>query len=256
MIEFALVFGAGLLAGMMNALAGAGSFVTIPAMILVGVPAVQANASSTVALLPGSLTSAWIYRDGLGPIGAVPIRLLLFVTLIGGMLGGFLLISTSTFIFDAILPWLLLLALLVLIFGRHLGLRLRRHGHIGPTAILVAQFFLGAYGGYFGGGVGLMMMASWTLLDNRDIKSLNAPRTFLVSAANAMAVLTFVFAGAVYWPETLVMLFASIIGGYLGAHLGRRARPEVVRTGTIVLTAFITLAFFIRAYGPGTFKFG
>ena len=112
MIEFALVFGAGLLAGMMNALAGAGSFVTIPAMILVGVPAVQANASSTVALLPGSLTSAWIYRDGLGPIGAVPIRLLLFVTLIGGMLGGFLLISTSTFIFDAILPWLLLLALL------------------------------------------------------------------------------------------------------------------------------------------------
>ncbi len=250
MIEFAVIFGAGLLAGMMNAMAGAGSFVSIPALIAVGVPSVQANASSTVALLPGSMTSAWVYRDGLGPIGAVPLGSLVIVTLIGGVLGALLLLWTPARAFDVILPWLLLVALLVLTFGRGIGNWLRRHGRIGPVTILAVQFALGIYGGYFGGAVGLMMMAMWGLLGDGDIKSLNAPRTFLVSAANLTAVLTFIAAQAVHWPETIVMLVASIIGGYLGARLGRLAPPEVVRQGTLVLTACITLAFFVRTYAP------
>jgi uncharacterized protein len=171
------VSGACLVAGAMNALAGGGSFVSLPALIAVGVPSVQANASSTVALFPGGVASAWAYRDGLGPVGAVSLRALLVTTLIGGVVGAILLLSTPTQTFDFVLPWLLLVACLALGFGRVIGEWLRRRWRIPPAAVLAIQFGLGIYGGYFGDAVGIMMMAVWGLLDSRDLKSLNAPRT-------------------------------------------------------------------------------
>ena len=232
----------------MNALAGGGSFVSLPALIAAGVPSVQANASSTVALFPGGVVSAWAYREGLGPVGTASLRPLLIATLLGGLIGAALLLSTPTSIFDWVLPWLLLLATLALGFGRTLGEWLRRRWRINPMAVLMIQFGLGIYGGYFGGAVGIMMMAVWGLLDDRDLKSLNAPRTLLVTAANSMAVLTFIAARAVHWPETMVMLIAAAAGGYGGAQLGRRAPPQVIRAGTLFLTACITLVFFVRAY--------
>ena len=248
MSHFFLIAGAGFLAGAMNALAGGGSFVSLPALIAAGVPSVQANASSTVALFPGGLASAWAYRDGLAPVGAASLRSLSIATLLGGVMGAVLLLSTPSKAFDLVLPWLLLLATLALGFGRKLGEALRRRWRITPAAVLTIQIGLGIYGGYFGGAVGIMMMAVWGLLDSRDLKALNAPRTLLVSTANIMAVLTFVIARAVHWPETLVMLVAAAAGGYGGAQLGRRAPPNLVRTGTLALTACITVAFFVRAY--------
>jgi uncharacterized membrane protein YfcA len=247
---FLLLSTAGLLAGAMNALAGGGSFVSLPALMAAGLPSVQANASSTVALFPGGLASAWAYRDGLGPVGKVALRPLLLTTLAGGVSGALLLLWTSPQAFNLVLPWLLLLASLALAGGRRLGEWLRRRWHIRPALVLAIQFGLGVYGGYFGGAVGIMMMAVWGLLDKRDLKSLNAPRTLLVSAANAIAVLTFMLAHAVRWPETMVMLVAAIAGGYGGAQIGRRAPPQLIRALTLLLTAVITLVFFARAYLP------
>jgi uncharacterized membrane protein YfcA len=143
---------------------------------------------------PGGVASAWAYRDGLGPVGAVSLRALLVTTLIGGIVGAILLLSTPTQTFDFVLPWLLLVACLALGFGRAIGEWLRRRWRIAPIAVLTVQFGLGIYGGYFGGAVGIMMMAVWGLLDSRDLKSLNAPRTILVSAANTTAVLIFTVA--------------------------------------------------------------
>jgi len=140
-------------------------------------------------------------------------------------------------------PWI------IIAFGRRLGALLRRRWTIRPWAVLLVQFVLGVYGGYFGGAIGIMMTAIWGLLDNCDLKHLNAPRTLLVSAANTMAVITFIVARVVHWPETVVMIVAAIIGGYGGAQIGRRAPSNLVRAGTLVLTACITLAFFVRAYG-------
>jgi uncharacterized membrane protein YfcA len=245
-----LVSGAGLVAGAMNALAGGGSFVSLPALIAAGVAPVQANASSTVALFPGGVASAWAYRDGLGPVGSVELRPLLIATLLGGFAGAVLLLCSSSAAFSFALPWLLLIASLALAFGRRLGEILRSRWHIRPRAVLAVQFALGIYGGYFGGAVGIMMIAVWGLLDKRDLKSLNAPRTLLVSAANAIAVLTFVVAHAVQWRETLAMLVAAIAGGYGGAQIGRRAPAHVIRAATLVLTFCITLAFFVRTYAP------
>jgi uncharacterized protein len=251
MNSFLLIFGAGLLAGIMNALAGGGSFVTLPALISVGMPSVQANASSTVGLFPGTAASAWTYRDGLAPIGTLALRPLLLVTVVGGAIGGFLLLWTPSKTFDFLLPWLLLLATVTLAFDRQIGEALRRRWHIGPPVLLTIQFVLGVYGGYFGGAIGLMMVAVWGLVDNRDLKSMNAPRTLLVTAANTMAVLIFIAARALRWKETFVLLAASTMGGYFGAQVGRRAPSWAIRAGTLIIAGGITLVFFARTYLTG-----
>ena len=243
-----LVAGAGLIAGMMNALAGGGSFVTLPALIAAGVSSVNANTTSTVALFPGQLTSSWAYRDGLGSIGSVPLRSLLIATFVGGALGAVLLLKTPIRTFDVVLPWLLAIATATLAFGSRLGETLRRRWRIGASAVLAVQFCLGVYGGYFGGGVGIMMMAVWSLLGDRTLKSFNAPRTLLVCAANAVAVLIFIAAQAVRWREGLVMLTAAILGAYCGSLLGRRAPAGAIRAATVWLSVGITATFFVRAY--------
>lgn len=246
----ALVVAMGMVAGAMNALAGGGSFVSLPTLIAVGVPPVLANTSSTVALFPGGLASAWAYRDGLRPVGAVPLRALLAATLCGGLAGAVLLLRTPSAAFAFLLPWLLLVASIALAFGRRMGEALRARWRIGAPAVLAVQFALGVYGGYFGGAVGIMMIAMWGLVDECDLKNLHAPRTLLVSAANVVAVLAFIAARAVRWPETLAMLAGAIVGGYGGAHIGRRAPPGVVRALTLLVTSGITLAFFVKTYAP------
>ena len=182
-----ILLGAGLLAGALNAAAGGGSFVTIPALVFAGLPSVAANASSTVALLPGTLASAWAWRRDFRPFEGVPLRTMLLISLGGGLAGALLLLATSERAFDALLPWLLLTGTLVFAFGRQLGVALRRWVSIGPRAVLGAQVVLSVYAGYFGGGVGIMMMAVWSVLGQADVKAMSAARTLLVSAASAVA---------------------------------------------------------------------
>ncbi|WP_322997974.1 sulfite exporter TauE/SafE family protein [Castellaniella sp.] len=244
-----LVAGAGLVAGAMNALAGGGSFVSLPALIAAGVPPVLANTSSTVALYPGSVASAWAYRDSLSGVGDVPLKKLFWVTLLGGSLGALMLLWTSSRAFDFILPWLLLVATLALAFGRRVGEWVRAHGRVHPALVMCLQFGLGIYGGYFGGAVGIMMVAVWGLLGSHDIKRMSGPRVLMVTVANTMAVAIFVAAGAVQWRETAVMLVTASLGGYAGALLGKRIPAPIIRYGTLALTIFITVAFFKRAYG-------
>jgi uncharacterized protein len=240
--------GAGLLAGAMNAAAGGGSFVSIPAMVAVGLPAVAANVSSTVALLPGTLASAWAWREDFRSLQGLSLRSLLLISLAGGLLGAMLLLATSERAFDALLPWLMLLGTLAFAFGRQLGAVLRRWIAIGPATVLGAQILLSIYAGYFGGGVGIMMMAVWSVLGEVDIKAMSAARTLLVSASNAVAVLWFALAGPVRWPETVIMLVVAIIGGYAGARLARLVPAPVLRRGVILFGVAMTITFFWRAW--------
>ena len=239
---------AGLLAGSMNALAGGGSFVTLPVLIAAGLPSVVANASSTVALYPAGIASAWVYRRGLGEVCGVPLRPTLAATLAGGLLGSLLLLRTPEGAFDKVLPWLLLVASVTLIVGPRLGVLVRAHVRAGLPTVIAIQVGLGLYGGYFGGAVGLMMIAAWSLLDAADLKALNPARTLLVSAANTVAVLCFALAGAVHWADAGLVGAGAVCGSYAGAHLGRRLPASLVRSATIVLAVGMTALFFLRAY--------
>ena len=241
---------AGLFAGTMNAVAGGGSFVTFPVLVLAGLPLVAANASSTVALFPGTMASTWAYRDDLRGIAGIGLKVLLPISLAGGLTGAMLLLVTPGGVFDAVIPWLLLLATLTFAGGRRLGDWLRDHLRIGRGAFLVVQFILSIYGGYFGGAVGLMMMAVWTLLDSAELKAMAAPRALLVSTANGAAVVCFAVAGAVWWPETLAMMVSAIAGGYYGARFARLLPAAVLRWFVVLLSATVTAAFFLRTYRP------
>jgi uncharacterized membrane protein YfcA len=252
-MELLLLVAAGILAGGMNAIAGGGSFVSFPAMVFVGLPSVAANASSTVALVPGSLASSWAYttgahRMGLHDLGGVRFPVLLGVSVAGGLAGAVLLLVTPVATFDGVIPWLLLLATLTFAFGRQAGAWLRQRLRLGPATLLPVQFVLGIYGGYFGGAVGIMMLAAWSLLDGAELKTLNPTRTIIVSATNAIAVLCFVVANQVWWPQTLALLAGGLIGGYAGARIGQRLPPRMVRGIVIATTVAMTLAFFRRAY--------
>jgi uncharacterized membrane protein YfcA len=239
---------AGLLAGTMNAVAGGGSFVSFPVMVLAGLPPVAANATSTVALFPGTMASTWAYRDDLRGIAGIGLKVLLPISIVGGSIGAILLLVTPGGAFDLVIPWLLLLATLTFAGGRHLGEWLRRYVRIGRGAFLVIQFILSIYGGYFGGAIGLMMMAVWTLIDASELNTMAAPRTLLVSATNGAAVLCFAVAGAVRWPEMLAMMFSAIAGGYYGARFARHLPPAVLRWFVVALSATVTVAFFWRRY--------
>lgn len=244
-----LLLGAGLLAGAMNALAGGGSFVTLAALVAAGMPSVTANASSTVALYPAGATSAWVYRSGLAPVSGLPLRPTLFATLFGGFVGALLLLFTPASAFDRLVPWLLLVATLTLAAGPRLGAGLRARTRAGSATLFPAQFLLGVYGGYFGGAVGLMMMATWSMMYGADVKALNPLRTIMVTAANSVAVLCFAFAGAVNWGAALLVGAGALAGGYAGAHLGRRLPAKAVRAATVALASAMTILFFARAYG-------
>ena len=243
-----LMIGAGLAAGAMNAAAGGGTFVTIPAMVAAGIPAVAANASSTVALLPGTLASAWAWRQDFRSFEGVRLLTMVVISLVGGLVGAALLLVTSERLFDDLLPWLLLTGTLAFAFGRQAGEALRRRIALGPRTVIGAQVPLAVYAGYFGGGVGIMMMAVWSLLGQSDIKAMSAARTLLVSAANAVAVVCFAIAGPVRWPETVVMLVAAAIGGYWGARLARRVPAPLLRRFVIAFGAATTAVFFWRAW--------
>jgi uncharacterized protein len=244
----ALAAGAGLLGGTMNALAGGGTFATMPTLIALGLPSPIANATSNVALQPGAIASAWAYRDGLEPIEGIGVRVLAGIAFVGGLAGALLLVATPTHLFDVILPWLLLLATLALAFGRRASAALRARVGIGVKTLVACQILLGIYGGYFGGGVGLMMTATWGLLAGTEPHRLAAPRTLMLAMANAAAAIIFIVSGIVRWAYCVPMLIGATAGGYLGARLGRVLPPAAIRIWTLLVTGATTAVFFWRAY--------
>lgn len=243
-----IIVAAGLLAGLMNALAGGGSFVTLPVLLAAGIPSVTANATSTVALWPGGLASAMVYRGDQQPVAGMGVRLMLTITVVGGAVGAVLLLSTPVRLFDQLLPWLALIATLALAFAPRIGPWMQARISARRLPLLAGQFLLGVYGGYYGGAVGLMMLALWSLIDGADIKALAGTRTAMVSAANSIAILCFAVAGAVQWGPAVLLAIGALVGGYAGAAVGKRLPTTLVRTATLILCVLITGAFFSRAY--------
>jgi uncharacterized membrane protein YfcA len=241
-----LLFIVAVVAGAINSVAGGGSFLTLPTLLYAGVTPVVANATSALAMLPGSVASAVAYRRELKRMGRWLVPLVI-VSLIGGFLGGVLLVRTSDTSFMRLLPWLMLIAAVTFTFGD----RVRRalsldHLHGNVLLVAVVQFVIAVYGGYFGGGMGIMMLASFALGGMLDIHEMNGLKTLLAVAVNVLALGAFIITGVVAWGPGLIMVAGAVVGGYFGALLARRLDPAWIRGFVITIGWAMTAYFFVR----------
>ncbi|MDB5869957.1 MAG: putative rane transporter protein [Polaromonas sp.] len=255
-LDVLLVGAGGLAAGAVNSVAGGGTFFSFPALLAVGLPPVVANASNSVALWPGSLSGAWAYRQELAryrryllPMG--------IASFIGGAAGGLLLLAAGDARFAALIPWLLAFATLLFAFSPQLARALKRRRADGAAALSAAdassghgagspagwfvQLLVAVYGGFFGAGMGILMMASLAIGGHEDVQHINALKNLLSAVIYSVTVITFVVAGAVSWPQTLVMLLAASLGGYWGARMARKIQGSWLRRLVIAVGGALTV---------------
>jgi uncharacterized protein len=252
-----LLFVAAAVGGALNAVAGGGSFLTLPALIVAGVPPVVANATSTLALWPASLSSTVAYRRELRS-SRQWLVVLGATSVFGGLAGALLLVRTSDDAFLRLLPWLMLIAASTFTFGHKL--RPSRpagaapphpfeHGAVwrpGLLGVVLAQLLIATYGGYFGGGMGIMMLATMALAGMTNIHEMNGLKSFLGVSINGLALATFVVNGAIAWRYGLAMAVGATLGGYSTAAFARRIDSRYVRAFVIVVGWVMTAYFFWR----------
>lgn len=249
----ALLAASGLAAGLVNAIAGGGTFFTFSALVASGLPAVVANATSAVAVTPANLASAWAYRREL----AANVRrftALGVVSLIGGLIGAYILTVTNNAAFRQLVPWLLLFATLLFAasprivalaraIGKHEGSHPSTKAWAGGLAF---QTIVAIYGGFFGAGMGIVMLAALAITEGDDFHLINSAKHLCSTLIQLVAVGLFIAAGLVSWQETFIVGAASVIGGYLGVVFGRRLSAAAIRWLVIAVGAALTLYFFIR----------
>lgn len=252
MLPAFLIFVAGILAGAINAIAGGGTLISFPALLWIGRDPIVANATNTVAIWPGSLAGAYGFRRELATARRW-LLLLIIPSCAGGALGGWLLLRTPSSTFERIVPILIggatiLLAVQEMITKR-LGTLARAHEN--PTRgwivfVFVFQFAVGLYGGYFGAGMGILMLAALGLIGLTDLHQMNGVKNVLAVFINGVAAIYFVFAKAVVWRDVLVMMIGTLIGGYLGARVAQRLGRKFVRGVVIAIGVVMTIALAVR----------
>ena len=245
-IDIIILTAAAFLGGAINALAGGGSLLTFPALLLAGLSPIDANASSVVALFPATFTSVWAYRRSISSITGVGVAGFFILSLIGGLLGALLLLLTPTAIFAGLVPWLVLFATIVFAIGNFAPLEVIQRLKLGPRGALVAHFVISIYGGYFGGGIGFLMLAALTLFGMRDINAMNGLKMALVGVMTITSITVFVIADLVRWPAVLPMIISAVVGGYVAAHAAQRLDQRLVKWFVVVLGAVLTGYFFWR----------
>ena len=248
-----LLFLAAVIAGTLNAVAGGGSFISFPVLLFTGVPAVAANVTNTVALWPGLAASTVAYLKRLN----VPMRVLLpllVTSVAGGWAGALLLLRTPQHTFLHLVPWLLLGGTLLFAFGNKIRAiagkaatvdDLRELSWQAITVTSILELLVAVYGGYFGAGIGFMTLGMLAALGMRDIHAMGAIRTLLAAAINAAAVVTFIVAGAVLWPQCVVMIAGALTGGWFGARYAQKADPQKMRYVVIGVGVAMTAYFFV-----------
>ena len=249
---YIFLFVAGILGGALNAVAGGGSFIAFPALMFSGVPPIPANATNAVALWVGVTASSGAYRKHLDISRRVLIPLAI-TSVIGGIVGAFLLLRTPDHTFLRVLPWLMLGATLLFIFGGRLARGSKNAlAHDASTRVIamaaIFELIVAVYGGYFGGGVGIMNLAMLAALGMTDIHAMNALKVVLGGIINAMAVVTFTVAKAVAWKPGVIMIAGAMLGGYFGAHYAQKLPQSWIRAFVIAVGTGMTLYFFWGAY--------
>jgi len=243
-MSFIILFIAAIWAGAQNALAGGGTFITLPLLILSGLSPRAANITSTIALFPGQVASGWTGRTLASGAGGLSLRTLTLISLIGGAIGAALLLVTSPSFFAHLLPWLVLFATIVFAWGSF-GPRRQDAGHLGTAGVTATQFCISVYGGYFGGGIGFLMLAALTA-SGVTMRVAGATKNVLTAVMNASAVLIFVFSPDVQWKTAAVYGAGAIVGGIIGGHMVRKVNERVLRLLVVAIGLALTVGLFIR----------
>ena len=246
------LFWAALAAGALNSVAGGGGFIAFPALIFTGMPPINANATNTAALWPGTVASTGAYRNALGEEARRVIVPLAASGMLGGLIGAIILLKTPQRTFMNLVPWLLLFATLLFAFSGQITAFVHRKsaaqsgGGLGKLGAALMQLIIALYIGFFGAGAGIMMMALFALMGVKNIHTLNGLKTMLASICNGVALVTFTIAGAVVWPQAVLMIVGAALGGYGGAYFAQKLRPQVVRGIAIATGASMSAYFFLR----------
>jgi uncharacterized protein len=246
------LFAAGALGGALNAVAGGGSFVAFPALLFTGVPPVPANATNTLALWVGVTASGGAYRKHLNISRRVMIPLIV-TSIVGGLAGAMLLIKTPAQTFLRVLPWLLLGATLLFAFGKHFTGKIsagisHESSNAAVAGACVFELFVAVYGGYFGGGMGIMNLAMLAAIGMTDMHAMNALKVVLGGFINGVATFTFIATGAIVWRQGGIVTAGAILGGYFAAHYAQKVPQSWIRGFVILVGAAMTIYFFMRAY--------
>lgn len=246
--HLALLLTAAFIAGALNAVAGGGSFLTLPALVFTGVPPVFANATGTVALLPGYMAGAWGFREDMQPPPGLSMRAVVVLSLIGGSAGAALLLFTPDATFRKVVPWLLLAATALFAFGPQLRQWAGKAGHGTPSALKAGAGMLAvaAYGGYFNGGLGILLLALFGLLGQTQLNAMNGMKNLVSALLTAIAVAIYAAGGIVLWPQALVMMVAATLGGYGGARVARQLPAPVLRWGIVATGLVMAGLFFLK----------
>ncbi len=242
-----ILFLASLWAGAQNALAGGGSFITLPSLMLTGMDARAANITSTVALFPGQLATGWTGRVHVAGAAGLSFRALVILSFIGGAIGAVLLLVTPPQFFAHLVPYLVLFATAVFTWGSFRP-RPAQGGHMSRTGAGIAQLLISVYGGYFGGGIGFLMLAALTAA-GMLIRNAGATKNVLAGVMNASAVLIFVFSPEVHWLAAAITASGAIIGGVLGGLMMTRINERVLRWLIVLIGVTLTVGLFLKSVG-------
>ncbi|WP_043768905.1 sulfite exporter TauE/SafE family protein [Roseivivax isoporae] len=254
LLDLVALAGAGTLAGIINAIAGGGTFFTFATLMAIGLPPVAANATSAVSVVPGQIASALAYRGEILALSRVLVPLCA-VSAIGGLFGGWLLLNTDDTTFRGLVPWLLLFATVLFALSPRIpALMQRLRGAAGTplpaaaratTGALALQGVVAIYGGYFGAGMGIMMLASLSIVFGDRFHDANAAKNILAVCMQGFAVLLFVFSGLVHWSEAIVITLSSVTGGFLGVVVARRVPVPVMRWTVVAIGAALSAWYFV-----------
>ena len=241
----ALLFVAALWAGIQNALAGGGSFLTLPALMFTGMDARAANITSTIALFPGQVATGMTGRGHVSGVAGLSFVMLFFISLVGGIVGAIILLVTPSGVFARLVPWLVLFATAVFAWGSF-GPRAEAKPRMGTFGAAGAQFLISIYGGYFGGGIGFLMLAALTAA-GQSVRTAGATKNVLAAVMNASAVLVFVFSPSVHWLQALIACAGALVGGVVGG-LALARIPETALRGIVVaIGLLLTFGLFLQA---------
>jgi uncharacterized protein len=247
MLIFTCLFLVAIWAGIQNALAGGGTFVTFPTLLMAGLDARAANITSTIALFPGQVTTALAGRAHVSGTEHLSVRALIGISLVGGIVGAALLLVTPSKFFEYLVPFLVLFATGVFAWGSFVKRPAESQVHLSRNASYISQFLIAVYGGYFGGGIGILMLAVLTAA-GIEFRSAGATKNVLAGVMNATAVALFAFSHDVQWLYASVLAVGSIIGGQIGAYMLMRINVTALRIFVVFIGTLLGIGLFIRAY--------